>query len=514
MPRTWILPVRQGLGLLGLLWLASLGLSQTTDLKPYRLEAKPPFGDQLARLIDLKSGKTAVKGPDYKNHQALLKQAAQSLVFRVTQEGFYNPNETGELKARPLDQTIEGLFSDLSNRMLVPTPDGDLPRMNPNQAEYVIEFGIALDAAVAEVFKKQPPAIIRVNAARVLAEASRSGAPALGKTITAMLTHTYFKDAAGKPLKTPPEVFYYALVAAENLLAAYDVTAINSNFVTRHALPEAELVLLLQTLETMVLKGPPVAELAYLENSDRAGQATQLSTPPEPMMPPAPMGPSGPMNPMPTPSPPSAPAATTALKPEQIAVVRYYRRAAIRALAKVRFDVVGGRGIPEVRPGYTLARVALNDQALSLSATPADITEATIGLAGLSPTGFLNVDVWALALAQGLINMTGPRLADDEDKSLPWKLVSARANLALTQLSKNIAVTPRLRGYAKPLGELVSLALNDIVTPLGSDTQAGINRPSIDRLSQWIQANPSMANPPCFYNDGPQYTFQPRRPGT
>jgi len=482
---------------------ASTANGQGTDLKPYRLEPKQPTGELLTKMNDLYSGKVRIKGPDIRGNQAILKQFAQYAMYRVTFDSYYNLPESGELKPRTVDQNLDLLVSDLNSRLLIPTPERDLPRMNPEQTGYIIEYGAALDAAVADIFAKNPPAIIRVNAARFLSIAAKSGAPAHGKTLTAMLNNTYFKDKAGKPLPTPPEVLIYAIHGAENFLAAYDVTALNSPLVTRHALPDAELVVLVKILDDMVLKGPPVAALASVSSVDASGRPTNLTPPP-------PMG-----GEAATTAPAAPPATATALLPEQIAVVRYYRRAAIRALAKIRYDVVGGKGVPEVRVGYTLAKVATNDSTLSLSTTPADAAEAVIGLANNAlPSVYLNVDVWALALAQGLGNMAAPRLAEDADVSLPWKQTAARVSASFAQLRKNIAVTPRYRGYGKPLTDLLDLAIVDILSPLEKDTQAGVNRPSVERLQLWITGNPPKDAAGSLFNDDAKYKFAPRRPGT
>lgn len=475
---------------------------QGIDLKPYRLEPKQPTGDLLVKMNDLNSGKVRIKGPELKNNQAILKQFAQFSVYRLTFDSYYNLPESGELKPRTAEQNLDLLISDLNSRLLVPTPDRDLSRLTPEQGDYIIEYGAALDAAIADVFAKNPPAIIRVNAARFLAIAAKSGAPAHGKTLTAMLNNTYFKDKTGKPLPTPPEVLLYALRGAENFLAAYDITALNSPFVTRHALPDAELVVLVKILDDMVLKGPPVAELASISKVDSSGLPTNLAVPPAP----AAEG-----DKAVTPAAPSAPAQ---LLPEQVAVVKYYRRAALKALAKVRFDVVGGKGVPEIRVGYTLAKVASNDSTLSMPASAADSAEAVIGLANVIPSVYLNVDVWAIALAQGLANMAAPRLADDADLSLPWKQTAARVSASLATLRKNIAVTPRFRGYAKPLNDLIELSAADLLAPLEKDTQAGINRPSVDRLQLWISGNPPKDAAGSLFNDDAKYKFSPRRPGT
>ena len=51
-------------------------------------------------------------------------------------------------------------------------------KLNFDQYDYIDEFGKALNATIAEVLKMEAPAPQRVNAARMLVLAAKSGAPA------------------------------------------------------------------------------------------------------------------------------------------------------------------------------------------------------------------------------------------------------------------------------------------------------------------------------------------------
>ncbi len=496
--------VRSALLTLGLFGLAALTPAaapgqSATDLKPFRMEPPLVSSASQIRVGDLASGKVKVKGPDLAANRAALQEVANNRVYKVTFESFYSQPDTGELRPRTGEQNLETLFADLRTYVLVPTPERDLSRLTPDQGDFIVEFGAAVDRAVAAVFAKNPPAVIRVNAARLLAEGAKSGAPAFGKSVMAMLTNTYFKDKAGKPVATPPEVFFYALRAAENLLAAYDPTVITGTFATRHSLPDAELVPLVKLLEEMVVKGPPVADKAAPATVDASGRPIVLA---------APVGeaPEGEAK-------PDAPKVEAAkeLTPEQVAVVRYYRRAAIRALAKVRFDTVGGKGGPggETRPAFTLAKVAVSDATLSLPATAGDAAEAVIGLAGMAPVTantFMNIDAWSNAMAVGMAAYAAPRIAAaaSEERSLPWKVSSARLNVAFSALKRG-TLTPRLRPVAKPLGELCDILLADIIAPLEKDSQVGTDRPSTDRLAEWRRNNPPKDPAGSLYSDSPAY---------
>ena len=510
--------VTLALGLLGLTALTPPGASgqSNADLKAYRMAVVNPSGGKQTRMNEMFTGKVRVKGPDAASNRAILQEFANSRVFPVTYETYYSQAEAGELKPRTGDQNLDALISDLRSYVLVPTPDRDLAKMTPDQGEFVVEYGVALDQSFAAVFAKNPPAVIRVNAARLLAEAAKSGAPALGKTVMAMLTNTYFKDRpasdkSAKPVETPPEVLYYALRAAENLLAAHDPTVLVGQFSTRHSLPDAELVPLVKVLEEMVVKGPPVANKAAAATVDNFGRPIALGAPTADATEEEPKKEADPKA--------GAPKAEVAkaLTPEQAAVVRYYRRAAIRALAKVRFDTVGSKGAPggEARPAFTLAKVAVSDATLSLPASPADAAEAVIGLAGMAPVTAvtnLNLDAWAAAMAAGMFAYSQPRMAAAaaDNRTVPWKVTSGRLNASFAALKKGTVSSPRLRPVARPLADLCDVVTADILTPLEKEAQVGADRPSVERLGEWLRNNPPKDPSRSFYSDSPQYTLNYR----
>ena len=79
---------------------AARGQSGSIDLKPYRMEGKPLDGQGLTQLQEMKTGKERTRGPKEASNKALLKQAAEFYVFRVTQDQYYTGGDTGELKVR------------------------------------------------------------------------------------------------------------------------------------------------------------------------------------------------------------------------------------------------------------------------------------------------------------------------------------------------------------------------------------------------------------------------------
>jgi hypothetical protein len=486
------------LGLLaaGLAAAAASGQSGSVDLKSYRLETKPLPSDATLRMFERRDGKVKTSGPDLKANRELFRQVAQAFVYKVTQEQYYTAIESGELKARPYDQTIASVFNDLNSYVLVPPAPTDNRRLTFDQAEYIKEFGAALDEAIraALTAKGMPPTIIRVNAARMLAFAARSGAPAHAKTITALLNNQFYKGKDGKPVETPPEVLYYALKAAANLLAAYDPIARGGTDEYRNTVPAADLVALIQALDKMVLNGPPVAAHAAELDPGRMLKAPLASgTPPGNGQPPA-----APAKAAPAPAKAAGPGRATT--PEQVALVRFYRRQAIRALANVRHDVVGGQlDVPEVRPLWTVARVAVGDAAISPPPDTAEVGEAVIGMLGISPTRSLNTDELLTAIALGTAKFLRAKANDAADKSVPWKLYIARITAAADTLNQKTQRDARLRPHRAKITGLTRV-ITDVLSPVEKGQPV-----NIEPLFGWMQQNPPKGPTRSLYADSPRY---------
>lgn len=289
-------------------------------------------------------------------------------------------------------------------------------------------------------------------------------------------------------------MLYYALKAAEGLLAAYDPTAatLAPTLAARHTAPDPVLVPLVDAIDKLVANGPPVADKAAPLNPDQS--------------PPAPPAAGDPAD-------PAAPARLDArtLTTEQVLLVRYFRRQAVRALAKVRFDVVGGGTLPLVRPAWTLARVAVSDVTISPPPTASEVGEAVIGLAGMAPSANLNVDEWAVVMAYGLSSFARPKLAEATDKSAAWKLTGARLVNAMAALKRSIPGNARLRPYQSPLTALIDTATANLLAPLERDDPAA--RPNIDPINAWIEQNLPKDPNRSLYKDDPKLKLAPRPPG-
>src|SRR5947208_700865 len=112
----------------------------SVDLKPYRIEAKPVFGDTMSKLYDMRNNKLFVTGAELKANQKLFRDVAQFNVYRLTYEQYYTSPDSGELRPRPNDASVDYLLNDLSPHILVPTAD---TRYSTEQRQYIHEFGAA-----------------------------------------------------------------------------------------------------------------------------------------------------------------------------------------------------------------------------------------------------------------------------------------------------------------------------------------------------------------------------------
>jgi hypothetical protein len=384
----------------------------TFDLEPFQgfpilQEKEPPFPAKNATAFG--KVKDAQEGPridkaDLDQLRAHMKTFAEyyanivshPLVYKIIQDPsklpkFEDPNTFN------IDKKIEELGKYLhephpSNR----TGFGGGLRVTPDKADYIRELGTALEVALMKVVNEHPERIVKVNAMRMYASVCKTGAAVHWPTVTALL----------KNENTPTQIKFYALQAAANLLWAYDPNDYTSR---RHSIGSK----------------PPRAE-ADKEIGALVKAIEDCVTNPKLLVPDFPQG------------------KDAKVSPEQIEVVRYVRRQAIRALAEVRFVTLPG---PEgkdaegkvkwIYPAHTLARVCMSDPTLFPSPTPSECGEAVIGLCNMAPiwerapVKNFNADLAAEAVATGIITFATPRSASAADRSIPWVRYSVRMSEAL-----------------------------------------------------------------------------------
>lgn len=321
--------------------------------------------------------------------KAAIREKAQNLVFQVTDPEYHEtikPKDPDALVPRNPRYTIDTLIGYIRKELLDYT---EWAKLNENQRDFQREMGAALFDAVALVMTdKDPPQLLRVNAARLLVPAAESASPAAGRGLLKLLAGGVFKDDKKAPTATPADVLYYTLKACETFLEKYDVPRPGSKDLTSEELGD-----LVGKLVEFVEK-PPQALL------------TKVAPP--------------------TSTDPQAQADAT------LAVVRFYRLQAIRALAKARAESYS-REKDTVRPSFTLARVAIGDPAVQPATSPKEIAEATLGLLAAVPGQDTNVEELAFAAAFGANRFFRVKASDlPEAKLFDWKQIGTRFATATT----------------------------------------------------------------------------------
>jgi hypothetical protein len=283
------------------------------------------------------------------------------------------------------DQTIDAILADLEKHLLIPVPGN---RVGKESADFVRELGKALDDALKDVILKHPDRVVRVNAARLLAVACKSGAWAHYPTVLMLISQSEVRVKEDVQVPILPEVKYYALQAAGNLLAAHELAAyqIDKGYDNRAHSGEPDAVgALILALEKAVLD-----------------PGSLIGIPPK-------MG------------------GTPGDIPEdQKAVVIFFRRQALKALAQVRSSTLPGPNKTTIHPVMTLARFAVADKSLVLPPRADEVAEAVVGLANMDPPSRASErNVYAVGIAEvistGVMTFGGEAVANQPDKAIPWK---------------------------------------------------------------------------------------------
>jgi len=318
------------------------------------------------------------------------------------------------------------IFIDLQRCIVEPIPS-NATRVTKDRGDYIRELGIAFDAVLKPIINENPDMIVRINATRMLGMVAKTGATAFYPTLTELLRNG----------NTPPSVKYYALVAAGNLLSAYDVYDYASR---RHS----------NGWKNLQKKGEGDRELAQL-----VVEIEKHVTDPAAIMTNVPNF--------------KVAEATT----DQQEVIRFIRRQAVRALGEFRFvSIPSPDGKSMLYPAYTLARVCISDPSLGVVPSPSECAEAAIGLCNMSRIREGEIqkdydpDTAVEAVTAALVTFAERRAANGKDKSLDWRGYGLR-------LSEAFKTWPKLFDFG--------------FNPLKPNNFNGTIPPAVDGLVQRMQ---------------------------
>ncbi len=319
-----------------------------------------------SRLIALKDGKEELTDADKKT----LEQAAKFQFRRLTQEKYWRKPPPEGLT---LDQWME---QDIFKYMPVPTPQKPL---NENQQKYMAAFLETYRAPIEDALH-HPEAIVRVNAARILARIAESGQEKAAKDILQVLNDKKQIDAV-------KEWMFHGLEGLFN--ASYWTAAIpGGQRPNRRAFKDEALEdQCIQALVDFILRKPN-------------------------------LGPNA--------------------SEEEIKGLQYVRRAAIRALAVTRLPaIIVKKQFVGTPTSLVLVRVVAND-GLTPPASISERLEAAIGLCQLQSNLADNYQPDYAAHAVGLFLVDLAKEYNDkrgakggEIKPYPWKWWAGRLEAAL-----------------------------------------------------------------------------------
>ena len=366
---------------------------------------------------------------------------------------------------------VDSMIKDLGRFLLDPNPavrtssDDPRPKVRDWNADYIRELGAAFNAALKPLVETHPERVVRVNAARLYAAVCTTGANAHWPTVTAWVANP----------NTPTEIKYYALQAAANLLDAYDVFDYRSR---RHAF----------TVEPRSAANKQIGELVA------AVQA--CVTNPNAVV-------------------PLADGKVENATTDQLQVVGFVRRQAIKTLGRCRFVTLPGPTGAPIYPAHTLARVCVSDPALVPAPGPADCGEAVIGLCNMAPVvngtpvkGY-NGDAVAEAVAAGIITFAGPRASNPLDRSLPWRGYAMWMNDAFRNwrplfdplYDPSFATKFEAQLTPKPVADIVARVQTSILAPMDKvdasgkpDLAARVDIEGMKAFLKQLQSNPKRSN--------------------
>lgn len=421
--------------------------------RPFRLDVKVS-ADQANRVNQMKNASVNLDPPS-EDDKKVLREVAKNYVYPITHHENYFTPDGPELVAKSYDApSVSKVLATFKSQLNFAVP-GAQPAPTQIQLGYIREYGAAAVEAIQDVLAKNPPAPIRINVMRMLAMVAESGAPAALVKVTELLDPK-------KVDAMPVDQLYYALKTAEGALGSYDKDRGNK-WVSRNQYHQ-----LVTLVDGIVQKVPDnVIRNAYIP--ERPFNPT-LSTDPKPADP-----------------------KSNQLLPEQVDAAQVFRLQAIRALGKVRTDLVLNETLDkttEVRPLNTLALVAVSDPTIVPSPNIKEIGEAIIGIVTMTPSDTVQAKALGLILTRATSDFINDKAAQTEiskDTIHPthWKLFGTRLKNAVSAWEKEIQ-SPRVKlskadkDTLTDVAQTLTTAVFDPLTKQTETTNAAVNKTAVD----------------------------------
>ncbi len=252
------------------------------------------------------------------------------------------------------------------------------------QYQYADEFCIAMNKELRFVMANANKTIVRINAARMLELISKMPCPSLADSYLAIL-----KDPKEQLL--PIKIF--AIRGLANVLSHSDTIQPDRHII----LSQEKLAEISTALESIITTAAP-PELIVDEDQKRTWQ--------------------------------------------------FYRRDAIKALAKLRYSVIRSNAQAIIaKPVLTLVRASVAGESFSPEISLPEQVEALIGVIQMRPDRDTNLDVMAYAVNEGVLSIVKKQRPDRNHpewlRSIPWKITGIRFTNAVTTWKNNIKFVPK-----------------------------------------------------------------------
>jgi hypothetical protein len=405
---------------------------------------KRPNATKLSNMGQYASGNKKVVEPnkeDTDRNKAEIEEVSQWYVYRLLDPKYHN--ETTK-RADGVANTMNDLVTEANK--VVPKPAPGATSIKESQADYAEAFGMAMNRHLASVLNASGgEAIVKVNAARMLANQALSGYEGLADTATTLLKDNTNVDGLKLSLK------YYAAQALERLFAQTQPGEPTKSVFRKQDREVNAALALLGFLKEQSFLPPTAAD-------------------------------------------------------DEVDALRVVRRQVIAALGACRYGVLPDpkTNKPIEYPAFALLRVMAND-GLNPPVSLAERVEAAIGLAQLRPDDKLNVDVAAVWIGTVASDMALAKARQTSDMSIPWRLQGARLREALEKW-KDAATRAKQGKFASDLWNTnISQLLDSFKDPAPDSTssqalkawlqrQNVANKPLIDGVPATM-LKPPMAEP-------------------